>query len=89
MTGDPACSAAVLHCLATAEKLPAINVGAMSGTFLQQAHAKPSLQEAAVGLALRHPESPGTGAPSTSSTSFYDAPQSESWQMNWLNIQDC
>ncbi|KAK9905743.1 hypothetical protein WJX75_005520 [Coccomyxa subellipsoidea] len=57
--GDPACSAAMLHCLATAEKLPAINVGAMCGSFLQQAHATPSLQEAAVGLALRHPELPG------------------------------
>ena len=59
--GDPERAAAVLRCLAAAERLPPINMGEMCSSFLRSAEDLPALQEAAVALALQHPDTPGTG----------------------------
>ncbi|BDA47327.1 probable protein RST1 at N-terminal half [Coccomyxa sp. Obi] len=60
--GEPEHAAAVLHCLAAADRLPPINVGDLCSSFLQSTNASPTLQAAAVALALQHPDTPGTGA---------------------------
>lgn len=63
MTGDAGCTAAVLQSLAAAEKLPAVNWGSLCNSFVRSEDAPPCLQEAAVALALRHPEAPSAGIP--------------------------